>query len=920
MLKQFLQKVKIRHLQAWQEEKGQSLIIFTFAFLGLIAMLGLALDLGLVYIEQVRVGRTSDAATLAAVVELPSEEEAIRRAIEFIELNGYEVGPTGNTKIIVRGCVSTLQALNPVGAGTVVGNVNESGSGAAIDHASEVITPTTVVTGATLALYDPPDPLATFMVDTYSYQASTDGNCDPANNKNGDAQKIQVRGQVNVRMNFMQFFGFPIVPVEDVAVAENITNLDVMVVFDVSGSMESETTCYDCWVRTDPDNHDYPNNGYFNPLPYNPEWADTTGDSIPDVPQAIPLSDVCVAAPAATVDGGRNFLVHEAELYSHNSGNWNFNARTQGQGFWVLQRGSRNLNNQYNPNANDDGNTYQGNQAGSPSNQSSNVCDPGVAGAGPQCTINGDDICGNDGGIDVDCSAYIATHPFTAYTQREDSDPKLQGGVYDLSCFTSGDGTCWTGNTLVDPTRPNETLVPYVEYDFTIPAGWITSDTHIWIRARGGGDLSTAWNGLAPNTLDENYDDVVLWQVMQGSTEVSSVAENRATSGANSGWRDNRIIDSEWQWIKLGSVSGTSVGVQYTLRVYQGSAGYKIDKIVFTDNTSGSAPSILSQNGGKGPPATNGSATREACNVCNPAYGYEVTAAECNCPVNATEAAAGPGSGTGTNCTAIIGSEAQNQLENDLYNGIEPLRSAQEAVKDFAKRLDTDFDQIGIAAFTFDAYQSTHARSIALQCKRADPDNCENNDDRFLQALRTIERQWPTGGTDIADGMLQGLTQLGVEPYAINHDCNTANARSACDRIGARKILILITDGSPNNWPSSCGGAGGSDSLASETIDDLWNGDVGDTGGTKRAYECSMHYARKAAQAGVIVYTIGLGGGVNADLLTAMAEGRDPHSGGSQIEEIHFSARGGQFFNASTPKDLETIFTQILGNIYVRIL
>ena len=53
-------------------EKGQSIIIITFAFLGLIAMLGLALDLGLVYIEQTRIKRAVDAATLAGVVELPS--------------------------------------------------------------------------------------------------------------------------------------------------------------------------------------------------------------------------------------------------------------------------------------------------------------------------------------------------------------------------------------------------------------------------------------------------------------------------------------------------------------------------------------------------------------------------------------------------------------------------------------------------------------------------------------------------------------------------------------------------------------------------------------------------------------------------------------------------------------------------------
>ena len=86
-------------LPKWRHEEGQSLIIFAFAILGLIAMMGLALDLSLVYIERVRISRTADAAALAAVVELPFEEEAIRRAVEFIELNGYT---RDETAILVR--------------------------------------------------------------------------------------------------------------------------------------------------------------------------------------------------------------------------------------------------------------------------------------------------------------------------------------------------------------------------------------------------------------------------------------------------------------------------------------------------------------------------------------------------------------------------------------------------------------------------------------------------------------------------------------------------------------------------------------------------------------------------------------------------------------------------------------------------
>jgi len=72
-------------------QKGQSIIILAFAFLGLIAMLGLALDLGLVYIERTRIKRAVDAATLAAVVELPNEENAYLRAIAYLDENGYQL-------------------------------------------------------------------------------------------------------------------------------------------------------------------------------------------------------------------------------------------------------------------------------------------------------------------------------------------------------------------------------------------------------------------------------------------------------------------------------------------------------------------------------------------------------------------------------------------------------------------------------------------------------------------------------------------------------------------------------------------------------------------------------------------------------------------------------------------------------------
>ncbi|MFN8453600.1 MAG: hypothetical protein U0401_02835 [Anaerolineae bacterium] len=124
----------------------------------------------------------------------------------------------------------------------------------------------------------------------------------------GTANRLRVAGVVNVPMSFMQFFGFPSVPVQDESVAENLSSLDVIVVFDISGSMEDQTVCHDCWVRTSY-NSDYPNNGYFNPLPYNIGWATSGTGNV-----SIPNSNLCTATtPTPTITGTLKYLTVEAE-------------------------------------------------------------------------------------------------------------------------------------------------------------------------------------------------------------------------------------------------------------------------------------------------------------------------------------------------------------------------------------------------------------------------------------------------------------------------------------------------------------------------------------------------------------------------------------------------------------------------------
>jgi hypothetical protein len=74
-------------------ERGQVLLLVTFAIVGLVAIVGLALDVGVIFIANARLRRAVDAAVLAAAQQYregyePAELEAA--AVEFLALNGVE--------------------------------------------------------------------------------------------------------------------------------------------------------------------------------------------------------------------------------------------------------------------------------------------------------------------------------------------------------------------------------------------------------------------------------------------------------------------------------------------------------------------------------------------------------------------------------------------------------------------------------------------------------------------------------------------------------------------------------------------------------------------------------------------------------------------------------------------------------------
>ena len=81
---------------AFPREEGQSLVLVAFAIIVLVGFVGLGVDLGLAYIERVRIQRAADAAALAAASELSSSSEpelaAGLRALEYLAENDYDCG------------------------------------------------------------------------------------------------------------------------------------------------------------------------------------------------------------------------------------------------------------------------------------------------------------------------------------------------------------------------------------------------------------------------------------------------------------------------------------------------------------------------------------------------------------------------------------------------------------------------------------------------------------------------------------------------------------------------------------------------------------------------------------------------------------------------------------------------------------
>jgi hypothetical protein len=505
-VKQWLRSLLQRASEKLQRpQRGQSLVIVILAMIGILALVGLSIDLGLVYVERVRAGRAADAAALAAVVELPAETAAHERAKVYLRDNGYDPDAP-NVRLIIDGAYV---------------------SGPPEENAKTIL-----------------------WVDTaFSRPAG------------GVANRIRVRVKRWVPMTFLQFIGFDSLPVEGSAEAENINNLDVVIVYDKSGSMEYDTLCYGCW---DPWGTDVPGtsegdcnepDGCLYPLKWSKDGPTATanhcrtGNTYPDTP-GYTHTDEYYRADSGDRD---YYIIIEAEEYSSYDTRadyhlWQYSPyRT----FWVIQRNLYNFSPDW-------------------------VTCPGMI-----------EAIGRDSR-----GAYISHHPWAN---------KSATTSYGINCrwndviVAGHDGNGPYCNSVdsdvLDFGGPFP--VPRVDYEFTVPDDGGTY--YFWIRAQGG----ATWS-----------DRDIFWGVASGTTPLRYPTGQGTVS--NTGAAFDGACGNKWQWERLGGVS-LSANQTYVLSFWGGGAGFDIDRIIITnDNTSSNLPLRNSE--------ANNARTGWACERCDPRF------------------------------------------------------------------------------------------------------------------------------------------------------------------------------------------------------------------------------------------------------------------------------------------------------------
>jgi hypothetical protein len=434
-----------------------------------------------------------------------------------------------------------------------------------------------------------------FYIDTLTYQ-DPDGSlgpaqiCNEANGLYGTANKLRVSGEVKVHMNFMRIVPpfITSVSVGEEGIAQNIDNLDVAVVFDRSGSMEFDPVSYGNWVRRDelPVTDDryldediaetdsprwyrwytYPGNGVIYPVGFSDDVDTDGGWGHPNISGE---GGVCDTTPAnlndfTYINGGRNYIIMEAELYGRNNSTPDLTLRETAKGYWALQRGEGN---------------YAQNPPYHPSTGTSIDDRPAHMAHHPSLTS-------------YETAAY-GFHYVLAHAQANDA-PLLE---YDFK-FRNGSSVTWSGNA------------------------------YIWVRVHAGrglrvdnnqfGDTVGPRNDAYWTVVSEPDDGSLAMDGIGFNPNDIKLAQNIPNIPINNG--------AGWEWVRLQDPVAINTNNINRLYIYAGAAGFSIDRIVVTDYATTSAGNL--PNGVKNGDvrATTGSAFRAACSPCNVIYGEEIGA------------------------------------------------------------------------------------------------------------------------------------------------------------------------------------------------------------------------------------------------------------------------------------------------------
>ena len=805
---------------SFQEERGQSIIILAFSFVGIVFMLGLALDLGMVYIERVSLKRAIDAAVLSGVVELPVEQDAGERALEYLRLNGYDLS---NAEISFAGCQidpnNPNQWINPSWG-------NDGNPGTADDPVETHYYDSDGTWG---------NSRNSFYIDTYNNQPDNEHNlnvvCSSAIDTYGTANKLKVSGRVRVDMNFMRVvpYGWQYVDVTESGTAQNIDSLDISIVIDKSGSMEFNPVCYGCWSRNDATPpasaindqpryssfYDYPENGTLLPLGYNLD-ADADGD----VFEETTIQNICNQPTGADLQnavyrdfgGGANpnhyYVILDAELYSRKNPPIEVEFLEGAKGYWAMQRGEGNYGDEATPFFVSNGYSIDGPTA------------PG---------------------------AHMAHHPSTS---------TRYGRHYSLAEAQMGEA-------------------PVLEYDFIlrndVPSSinWISgTDGYIWVRIHRGrgldvdrnssyygdevGDGRDAYWSVYPKTLADNPADLQNIEFLPPSDTVLPVVKDAAfpadmATAANPG---------NWKWVRLQGTFKITPDQPYRFYFYAGSPGFSIDRIVVTNSPNSPLPTQV-VNGSAGPTYGSGQADAlmptAACDPCNAIYAQNIGAdGDPDTTYHLSD------------CTFFDYQMPTNNASHPQFDEWEnPLRATKEGIKTFITFLDAERDQVGFVAYDND---NTPAFT-PLECAKRWGNDCAKitNPISYTNVLVDIEAITAGNGTNIGIGMKRGLELLGIDPYGdgVPGGCGVDGTASCSRGASALPIMVVMTDGIPNAAPGGI----------CRTAGPFWDGTI-DTAqnGTQEGYDCPLYFADQARRNGVSLFVIGIGFGIDPDYLGRIAE------------------------------------------------